>query len=55
MTHPSKEEVEQDTINIKNKLTNIILSWPFVIAILTTLITYSIINELIIWLERVIH
>lgn len=51
MTHPSKEEVEQDTRNIKN----IIFSWPMVIAILSTLLAYSIINELIIWIERVIH
>ncbi len=51
MTHPSKEEVEQDTRNIKN----IILSWPFVIAILTTVLAYSIINEIIIWITRVLH
>ena len=50
MTHPSKEEEEQDT----KRLRTIIFSWPFVIAIFTTVLVYSIIDKLILWLRMTI-
>ena len=49
MTYPSKEEIDQPR---KRK---IFFTWSFAIAILTTILVYSIVNEVIIWITRMIH
>lgn len=47
MTHPSKEEVEQDNKQIRR----VIFSWEFVIALFTTLVIYKIIDMVILYMR----
>lgn len=51
MTHPSENEVQQDTEEIKSSLWKCICSWEFVIAIFATVIIYKIIDMVVLYLR----